>query len=237
MVTTSAPPDVTAVLRRDTRTFRRTVAAIVLPIAPLAIAVLRLCLPSFTSSTSLEVIKATAAAKDRADVVVWLSLVLVLTLIPSVLAAGRLVQRRAPVLALIGVGLLVPGFVALLFSAGDPMIRALAGGAVTPDAAAKVLDAFNAEPGVAIATIVFVAGHIIGMILIGVAFLRTHVVPTAIAIAVIVSQPLHFVAAVIIGSPALDGIAWGLTTIGFAWAAVAVLRTPNDEWDLAPTAV
>jgi hypothetical protein len=55
-----------------------------------------------------------------------------------------------------------------------------------------------------------------------------------VAIGVIVSQPLHLTAAVIVGNRALDGVAWGLTTLGFAWAAAAVLRTSNDDWDLAP---
>jgi hypothetical protein len=221
---------------RDTRTLRRMGAAVLLPLGPLAVTVLRLCLPSFTSADAGETITATAAAPGRGEAVVWLSLVLVLTLIPSVLAAGRLTQRRAPVLTLLAVGLLVPAFAALLFGAGDPLIQALAGGVVPPDAAARVLDAVQTQPAVAAAMAVFVAGHILGMVLLGFAFLRTRVMPVAVAVGVIISQPLHL-AAVIAGSRSLDGVAWGLTTLGFAFAALAVLRTSDSDWDVAPTPV
>ena len=219
--------------RTDTRTLRRTIAAVLLPLGPLGVMLLRLCLPSFSASDSRETIALTAAAPGRADAVLWLSIVLVLTLIPSVLAAGRLVQRRQPVLALLGIGLLVPGFAAVLFGSGDPTIGALSSGAIPADMAAKVLDAFNAQPAVGAAMLMFIVGHIVGMILLGIAFLRARVMPTAVAIGVIVSQPLHL-AAVIVGSRTLDGLAWGLTTLGFVFAAVAVLRTSDDAWDLAP---
>ena len=34
----------------------------------------------------------------------------------------------------------------------------------------------------------------------------------------------------------LDVCAWSLTALGFGVAAIRVLRTPNDAWDLAPAA-
>jgi len=233
---TSAPPASRVAVRRDTRTFRRTAAAILLPLGPLAVAILRLCLPSFSTDSSSATIRATSTALGRQDAVVWLSLILVLTLVPSVLAAARLTQRRAPRMSLVAIALLVPGFCALLFSGGDPMVRALASGVITPSDGAKVLSAFNAEPAIVVATVVFIVGHVVGIMLLGVAFLRTKVMPAAVAIAVIVSQPLHFFFAVIAPNRFGDGFAWGLTTIGFLVAGLRVLRTPNDEWDLPPVA-
>jgi hypothetical protein len=233
MVTVSSPSaagNAALAARPGVSRVRRIGAALILPLGPLAITLLRLCLPSFTAGDSRTTIAETAAAPGRAAAVVWLSLVLVFTLIPGVLAAGRLVQRRAPVLALLAVGLLVPGFAALLFASGDPMILALSGGAVPADAGARVLDAFAAEPAIGIAMGVFIAGHIVGMVLLGVAFLRARVMPAVVAAGVIVSQPLHL-ASVITGIRPLDGVAWGLTTLGFLWAARAVLRTPDAEWD------
>ena len=47
--------------------------------------------------------------------------------------------------------------------------------------------------------------------------------PRWAAIAVVVSQPLHFVAAVVLSSHVLDAVAWGLTALGFA-VVVAVAR-------------
>ena len=74
------------------------------------------------------------------------------------------------------------------------------------------------------AAITFVVGHIIGVILLGVALLRGRVIPAWAAWALIVSQPLHVVFAVVIPSNGLDAAAWALTTVGFAAAANAVAR-------------
>lgn len=235
-VDTTAPPATPAIAPRDTRTARRVAAAVLLPLGPLAVAVLRGILPYFHAGDTRETITQTAAHLGRQDAVLWLSVVALVALIPGTLAAGRLAQRRAPVLTLLGVGLLVPAFAALFFFAGDPTIRALAGGAVDTDAAVRVLDAQNALAPLGVAGFLFVAGHIVGMILLGAALWRAHAVPAWAGVAIIVSQPLHL-ACVLLGNQPLDAAAWGLTALGFTVAAVRVLRTPNDAWDLAPTAL
>jgi hypothetical protein len=58
-------------------------------------------------------------------------------------------------------------------------------------------------------------------------------VPRAAALAVLVSQPLHFVAAVVVGSHWLDLFAWGLNAVGFAAVAMVVLRMTDREWAAA----
>jgi hypothetical protein len=78
----------------------------------------------------------------------------------------------------------------------------------------------------------FVLGHIVGMVLLGSAL--WGLIPRWAAVAIMVSQPLHFVAFVILGSQPLDALAWGLTAVGFAACALVVARTPDDEWDLSP---
>jgi hypothetical protein len=75
---------------------------------------------------------------------------------------------------------------------------------------------------------VFVLGHILGMILIGAALLRGRAIPPWAAWALIISQPLHLVFAVIVPVPALHAGSWILTTIGFAAAAAAIVRTAPD---------
>ena len=50
----------------------------------------------------------------------------------------------------------------------------------------------------------FVVGHVLGTILLGVGMLRWRVVPVWAAVATIVAQPIHFVAAVIVSSQTLD---------------------------------
>jgi hypothetical protein len=94
------------------------------------------------------------------------------------------------------------------------------------------LDAVAAQPASGVGFGVFVLGHVIGMILLGAALWR--IIPRWASVALIVSQPLHFTAFVILGVQPLDGLAWGLTAVGFAACSLAVLRTPDSEWDLAP---
>jgi hypothetical protein len=54
-------------------------------------------------------------------------------------------------------------------------------------------------------------------------------VPAWAGVALIVSQPLHLVFAVILPNAVLDTGAWGLIALGLMIAAVRVLRTSNDD--------
>jgi len=82
--------------------------------------------------------------------------------------------------------------------------------------------------------LIFVAGHLFGTTLLGVALWRSRVAPTWLAIGLTVSQPIHL-ASVMTGIRPIDLVGWGLTTVGFAWAAWRLAKLPNDEFDLPPT--
>jgi hypothetical protein len=217
---------------RDARRVRRLVAAALLPVAPLSVAILRLVWPAFSAPDTGASLDAVAAHPAAQEAVVWLGLVMMVTMVPAVLAAARLARRRRPVLAMLAVGV---NLVAYLSSAGlvtgDLLTLVAARG---HDRAAMVayLDDVDAHPSIALGMGLFVAGHVVGMILLGSALWR--VIPAWASVALIVSQPLHFVAFVIVQVQVLDAIAWGLTALGFAACALAVLRTPDDHWDLPP---
>ena len=84
----------------------------------------------------------------------------------------------------------------------------------------------------------FVVGHIVGLILLGIALRRARVVPLWVAVATAVSQPVHFVSAVLIPSRLLDVVlGWGLTTVAFAAIGLAILRMRDDDWDQPPLPV
>jgi hypothetical protein len=225
-----------AVAPRDTRTLRRVAVAVLLPLGPLAVAAIRGYLPYFHATTTEETVAQTAAALGRMDVTLWLSVVAMAALVPSTLGAARLAQRRAPVLSLIALTLLVPAYVMLFFGSGDVTLRAVAATGIDPATAARIYDAAGATGPATLSLVVFVAGHVIGTVVLGAALWRARAVPTWAAIAVMVSQPLHFVAFVIVGSQPLDVVAWGLTGLGLGVAGIRVLRTPNDEWDLPAVA-
>ena len=87
---------------------------------------------------------------------------------------------------------------------------------------------------VGIATALFVVGHVLGTVLLGLAMLRSGCVPAWAAVITTISQPLHFVAAVIVPNHTLDGAAWGLNAVGFAVAALAVAAQPEHTRRLLP---
>lgn len=96
------------------------------------------------------------------------------------------------------------------------------------DVAGKAYESLH--PGILVAGVIFVIGHVIGTVLLGCALLRGTTIPRWAAIVLIVSQPLHFVAAVILSSNELDLVAWGLNAVGFGAVAVAMLRMTDEEW-------
>jgi bacteriorhodopsin len=225
--TRPAPPD----LRRTTRLF----AALVLPIGPALIAVLRYVMPYNTTDDEKAIVRGVAAHQATQSAVVWLGFAGVLTLVPAVLWVARLTRRQAPRLTAVALLLLVPGYTALAFLVASDAAVLFAVRHHLPVATAG--DMYSSlHPIVSVAGGAFVLGHVIGTVLLGVALLRTRVVPRWAAVATIAAQPLHFIAAIIVSSHALDLAGWGLNAIGFAAVSVAILRLRDDDWELAPRA-
>lgn len=228
---TSAPA--AGVRPADLRYASRILAAIVLPIGPAAVAVLRFVLPYYTTDSDTEIVRQVAAHQTRADLVVWLGLVAVLTLVPAVIWAGRVTARTAPRLTAVALLLLVPAYLSLAFLVCSDGI-ALYG--VKHDLPVKtVADMYaGVHPVVVVGGILFVLGHVLGTILLGVAMLRSQVVPAWAAVATIAAQPLHFIAAIVVGSHSLDLVGWGLNAVGFAALSIAILGMADDEWAPPP---
>ena len=90
-----------------------------------------------------------------------------------------------------------------------------------PRQVALLLDSLHPSMDVGLA--IFVVGHVLGTVLFGIALLRSGRVPAWAAWAVAISQPLHFIATVFVGSPTLDLIGWSLTGVGLAVVARALL--------------
>ncbi|NUP04211.1 MAG: hypothetical protein HOW59_40420 [Nonomuraea sp.] len=220
---------------RDTRPLRRHALALLVPLGPLCVAALRTILPYGTDDGSAAVVAAVTAAPGQQTAVIWLGLLAVLAFVPSLLTLGRLAARRAPVLAAFAVVLAVPGYAGIAtLTAVDAAVLASVDAGLSPADATRLLDSMNALPALATFTGLFVAGHILGTILLAVALWRGGLVPGWAALVLGVSQPLHL-ATVITGAPKLlDGGAWALTALGFALAAVTLARTPDDAYDLPP---
>jgi hypothetical protein len=219
---------------RDLRGASRWFAAIVMPVGPAAVAVLRFALPYNTNDSASVAVAKIAAHAGRERLALGLFALAIFTLVPGALAAIRLASRRAPVLAAISALLLVPGYLAIFGVALiDQVGITAANGSVSTGTVGQVATLVNDLPTTSLYSVVFVGGHIIGSILLAVALRRSRRVGLAGCLILGISQPLH-VASVISGNHLLDLIGWGMTAVGMAFAARALVALSDDEWDLPP---
>ncbi len=217
----------------DIRPLWRWTAALILPIGPAAVALLRFLLPYNTVDDVPTITNKIVDNLARGSLVIWLGYIAFLTLVPGAYFVGRLTRRRAPWLTAITLLLLVPGYLSLPWTAASDVFTWSAGTAgLDPATIAKAAEVTHGSTN--LAGLVFVVGHVFGTILLGIAMWRTHVGPRWAAIAVMVSQPTHFVAAVIVSSHTLDLVGWGLQAVGFAAVGWAILRMRDDEWQPLP---
>jgi hypothetical protein len=208
----------------------RTALAVVMPVGPLAIAVVRAILPYTTTDSNTAMAAKVAARQGTQSIVIWLTFVALLTLIPGVIALGMLARRHAPRLGTVGLVLAYAAFACLFWSSvagSDNVALGAARTGMHPGTTGALLTSIANIPPVGLGTAIFVFGHIISLALLAVALWRGHAVPAWAAILLGVSQVLHFVFAVITPIHLLDGCAWGLTAVAFAAAAVVLTREPG----------
>ena len=200
------------------------------PIGPLAIAIVRGILPYYTADSNTTMAAKVAAHQGAETIVIWLTFVALLTMIPGVIAVGMLARRNAPRLGTTGLVLAFAGFMCLSWSTvagSDNVALAAARIGTSPAVTGKLVDAMGAIPAIGLASNLFVLGHVVGLGLIGIALWRGRVLPAWAALMIAISQLLHVVFAIIVPVHALDGLAWGLTAVGFAVAAMAMVREPS----------
>ncbi|MEV4623481.1 hypothetical protein AB0J74_32840 [Asanoa sp. NPDC049573] len=214
-------------------TWRWLLALAAVPVA-LFVTAFRFRLPYGDNDAPREIFDKLVAATSFERSAIAIGSLVALTGCAGVLAVAWHTRRRAPLLTTIALCLAVPGYLALF--AGGPYgdVLAYVTGThpeVDRDVAFQLHSGLAASPQTDALGLVFVAGHLIGTVLIGVALWRARMAPTWLAIGLVVSQPIHLTS-VLTGVRWLDLIGWGLTTVGFAWAAWRLLHTPNDEFDL-----
>ena len=223
---------------RDTRDLRRTwrrVAALALVAGPLGVTVIRLVMPYWTDDAPAQMVAGFAADPGRGAAMNWLSLVVTPFLLLSALAMGFVARRRAPVIATWGAAVLFGAYaLGSAVSAPDILVTALLGRGDDEASVAATAQLLMDTPVMLAGALSFVLGHLVGMVLVAVAVVRARIVPLWVGLVIAVAQPVHVVSAVVVPSRMLDVVlGWGATTLGYALVR-AVLRTPDDEWDLPP---
>jgi hypothetical protein len=231
---TTAPS--TSPERRDARTVWRWLLAIAAVPVPIFVAVFRFLLPYDGWDTPEQIFAKLVAAPGYQNAAIWLAVPVVLCGFAGALAVAWLCRRRTPVLTTVAMALAVPGYIALF--AGGPfgdllsyVTRTVPG--LDYRTAFLLGSGMESSPQSGALGLVFVAGHLFGTTLLGVALWRARIAPTWLAIGLTVSQPIHL-ASVLTGIRPLDLLGWGLTAVGFAWAAWRLTRLPNDDFDLPP---
>jgi hypothetical protein len=203
------------------------VLAVLMPVGPALVAGLRWLLPGFTAEDATQSAAAVAQSPGRESAVLWLGYLATLTLVPGVIAAAGLARRGAPRLAAWAVALLVPGYLSMgALLAGDAVLWSGHRAGLSAATTGAVYD--HLHPSLDLGVGVFVLGHVVGTVLLGLGLLRSRSIPAPFAWAMVVSQPLHFVAFVFLGMQALDVAAWALTAVAMGAAAVALVRTTGS---------
>ncbi|RZT86065.1 hypothetical protein EV383_2953 [Pseudonocardia sediminis] len=205
------------------RSHRLRTAVLIAPIGPLAVAALRGVMPYSTDDDPLTIATSAADRPGAQSAVLWLAYLALLTLPLGVLVVGRVAAAARPVLGTVAAVLSWVGFTSLFWvTASDQLVLAAPRAGVAPGTVAALSGALDANPTAVVASLLFVGGHILGTVLLGIALWR--VIPRWVAVALVVSQPLHLVFAVVVPNHLLDALAWCLTALGFGVAATAAGR-------------
>ncbi len=134
------------------------------------------------------------------------------------------------------VALTVLGYLALPLLLGPDLVLWLGvDQGLDPALVARLVDGLH--PAFAVGLGVFVVGHVTGVVLLGVACLRARVLPPALAWALLLSQPVHFVTTVFLGLPWLDLLAWTATAAGMVGLGLRQGQREAVDGQLVPQAV
>lgn len=205
------------------RLFRLRAAVVIAPIGPVAIGLVRGFLPYDTVDEPATIVAKIASQPAVSNLVLWLAYLALLTLPLGVLIAGRAAIRVRPVFGAVAATVAWLGFLSLFGVGGSETTALVAHDAgVDLDAVVRLGTATEALLVSNVASMVFVVGHIVGGVLLGIALWRA--IPHWAAVALAISQPLHLLFAVFVTNHWADAVAWSLTGVGFAAAAFATLQ-------------
>ncbi|MEI2774781.1 MAG: hypothetical protein V9G19_02195 [Tetrasphaera sp.] len=225
-----------ATSQRDLRPLWRAIAAGSLVLGSLLVSILRGIMPYWTSDDAAAGIGKIAAAPGRIAAMNWIAILSYPFLILGAVTLWLVVRRAAPVLGTVAAGLYFTGLtLGSMLGGSDVLAEVMTKAGYDRAVTVEVTTAFMEHPAGLVGLFGFVFGHIVGLVLVAVALLRSRLVPVWAGLGLALAQPVHVIAAVAVPSRALDVIGgWGLTTLIFAVIARAILAMPIDECDPRP---
>lgn len=216
----------------DARPLARWAGAITLVVAPLSIT-LGTFVPSYGEDSPVADQLVAVVANPGSQSTANLLAIVQLLIVPAMLFMALLARRGAPRLSVIGGGISLLAWLAGVVGFAVYGI-ALEAAAAAPDqaGAAAVLGGIGASTAYNILVLSFVAGHVIGMLVLGIGLWRSRVAPAWVGL-FIAFLPLVHVGARLLG-PIADGVVYALITVAMTCLALILVRMRDDEWDLAP---
>jgi hypothetical protein len=220
---------------RDTRSFWRLLLAFVAPIPMAFMGVVYLIRPVEGGAAFTDTVAGVEAHRQLFDLMMWLGLPFLVGLIPAVIAVAWVTRRRTPVLTTVGAVWTLLGCLSVFpLGVPDDVLAYLAVREGLDVATIAALDAaWWVLPPVGGAALLFISGIVVGLPLLGIALWRSRVAPRWMAIALIVGGVTH----PFLPNHVIAGVGLLIAAVGFAGATVALLRMPNDEFDLPPVAM
>lgn len=217
----------------DARRFWRVLMAVVAPLPTLALAAAALATPYPFEADTATALAGASADQNAMRIVAWLGLAAAMTLVPATIALAWVCRRRAPRLTAVGAVLSLAAFSATAaLPNGDLTALATVQHDLDRPVVVALDEALWGQPTVVTALLIFLPGMVIGGILLGVALWRSRVAPRWMAVALIVSAPLHLAPG--FGNNALAALSWALTAVGYTGASLALFRMNDDAFDLPP---
>jgi len=205
---------------------RRFGLAASLVLSPLFILVYWLLYPAYGELHAAEMLGAIAghaAATATADIFVFVGVFLA---VPASLAQMRVLEGKSPRLAFIGGALSAVGWIALVGAVMADVLATQMGAMGAPSPSfIQLFDRFMGSPFV-IALNVVATLHLVGGILLGIAFVRTRVIPRWAGLIVAITPLIHL-SSNIAGLLWIDAATWIALAAAYASVARVLLQTTD----------
>ncbi|MET7734780.1 hypothetical protein ABZT02_25905 [Streptomyces sp. NPDC005402] len=223
-MTTTPARTPTATAENATPGTARLLAAIAAGLGPLMFAAAGLVAPYDTDASSKEIARDIAAHQGAMELSAWLWTVGTVLFLPGLVGVALLAVSRSARLGLWGAVLFGTGLTAINATPNlDIVALGAFGNGVSQDSLVRVADGVDELAVVNGPILYFVAAHVVGAILLGVALLKGRVVPAWAAWLLILSMPLN-VAGFVIGIGLLTALSFVMAAVGFGFAGLALVR-------------
>jgi hypothetical protein len=217
---------------RDVRGFWRVLLALIAPLPLVAKGIWYLLIPVDQDASFQRTLAVYAAHRSLVSGLRWLDVIFMVTLVPAVVAVAWVARRRAPRLTTAGLLVAGGGMLVGLTLIGGPNSPALVTVEHNLDVAtmSRLYDAIGNDPITLIASVLFLAGIIIGLGLLGAALWRSRAVPAWMGIALMAGGITH----PLLPGHVAQGVGLLVAAVGFVGASRALLRESDDDFDLPP---